>query len=334
MMIRAMGYGLWAVGALPIRTALMCAALLCTATAGAQQQQSSSLARDDIAVLARVHVAIVTARDSANARLAKSGNKTAKAQAQLQDTLLAEVQEILHHNGLTDAEYRRHTYIVSSDSAIRRVFDSVVVTLTHAPLPGQLARGPQMPVPPGPAGVHIGHVVNGFGDTPGLQGLLPVALGEARIAAQHAALAIRQPTNLDYMKTHAGHVLHALDPKLIPAGPGLGYGAKRAATAIAAHIELAAGAEGAQPNVVSHARHIAMSARNTVTRADQLVALAQRVQSATSAADAAALVNQIVSLAEQLVAGADANSDGRITWEQGEGGLQQLEEHVKLMLAS
>jgi hypothetical protein len=305
---------------------------LAWAGAAAAQQQAGApgLARDEIAQLARVQIAITTAHDSINARLAKPGNKKDKVQAQLQDTLRAQVEEILHHGGLTDAEFRRRTYIVSTDTAARRVYDSVVVVVTGAPLPGQLARGPQVPVPAGPVGLHIGHVVNGFGDTPNLQGLLPTAMAEARIAAQHATLAGAQPTNLQYMKTHAGHVIHALDPKLIAAGPGLGYGLKRAATQIALHIELAASAEGASPNVITHSKHVAQSARNTVSRADQLLALAQKVQAATSAEEAAALVSQMVSVANQLIAGADANGDGRVTFE--EGGLQLVDEHVKLML--
>ena len=76
-----------------------------------------------------------------------------------------------------------------------------------------------------------------------------------------------------------------------------------------------------------------MSARNTVDRSDQLLALAQKVQAATTAAEAAAIVSQMASLADQLIAGFDANADGRITWEHGEGGLQQCDEHLKLMLA-
>ena len=40
----------------------------------------------------------------------------------------------------------------------------------------------------------------------------------------------------------------------------------------------------------------------------------------------------MLSLADLLMAGADANSDGRITWEQGEGGLQLADEHVTLRL--
>jgi hypothetical protein len=81
-----------------------------------------------------------------------------------------------------------------------------------------------------------------------------------------------------------------------------------------------------------HANHIATCSKNAVQRADQLIALAKQVQAATDAAAAAALINQMIPLAQQLMAGADANGDGRITWE--EGGLQQADEHVSLMLSA
>ena len=32
------------------------------------------------------------------------------------------------------------------------------------------------------------------------------------------------------------------------------------------------------------------------------------------------------------MAGTDANSDGRITWEMGEGGLQHADDHIRMML--
>lgn len=300
---------------------------------GAQQQQGS-LRVEDIATYARAHTAIVAARDSTNTRLARPANKSMKAQRQLQDSLRAQIAAILHHNGLSDADYQKRTFIVSSDTVARRIYDSVVVALTGAPLPGQVMRGTQFPLPPGQAGVHIGHVLNGFSDTPGLQGLLPLAMAEARVANQHATLATRQPENLQYMKTHSEHVMHALDPSTVPAlmAPGQGYGAKRAIAAIAQHIELAAQEKDATPNVVNHARHVGMSARNTVVRVDQILVIAGQVRAATSAADAAKLVSQMASLAEQLVAGFDANGDGRVTFEEGEGGLQHVDDHVKFML--
>lgn len=303
-------------------------------TAAGAQQQQGALRVEDIASYARAHTAIVAARDSTNARLARPANKSMKAQRELQDSLRAQIAAILHHNGLSDVDYQRRTFIVSSDTVARHVYDSVVVALTGAPLPGQVVRGTQFPLPPGQAGVHIGHVLNGFHDTPGLQGLLPVVMAEARVAAQHATLATRQPENLQYMKTHSEHVMHALDPSTVPAlmAPGQGYGAKKAIAAIAQHVELAAKETDATPGVVTHARHVGMSARNTIVRVDQLLALAAQVRAATSAAEAAKLVSQMASLGDQLVAGFDANGDGRVTFEEGEGGLQHVDDHLKLMV--
>jgi len=315
--------------------------------AAAPQQAATAMPRDEITAFAKVHLAVSLARDSIQLQLAQPGNKKPEAQKQLQEKLQAQVADILHHAGMTEKEFDRKTYLVSTDAEARKTFDTVIAQLTGQPTPGQVmatapagrggapgaAAGP-VSVPAGPAGVHIGHVVNAFGDTPNGQGLLPTAMAEARVAIQHAGLAARNTTSLDAMKLHAGHVINALDPSVVATGPGLGYGVKKAATGVATHIELAAKAQGASPNVVSHSVHIATSARNTVQRADQIVALAKQIQAATSATDAAALVSQMVSQCDQLMTGADANGDGRITWEAGEGGLQQVQQHVNLMLAA
>ncbi len=326
---------------IPRRTTIAAAFAAVFATAAglpaAATAQQPALGREAITTLAKVQVAISARQDSINPQLAHPRNKKDENQTQLKATLQAEIAAILASHGLTSAEYARQTFVVSTDSAARHVFDSTVVALTGAPLPGMApAAAPAAgaaAMPAGPVGTHLGHVVNAFGDTPNRVGLLPAAMADARVAIQHAQLASRQPTNLDYMKTHAAHVIHAIDPSVEATGPGSGYGVKKAALGVATHIELAAAAEGASGAHVLHAGHVAVSARNTVTRADQIVALAQRVRSAGSAADAASLISQIVSLTQQLVAGADVNGDGRITWEMNEGGLQHCDEHVKLMLA-
>lgn len=313
--------------------------IVVAARVGAQQSHAGhtapvpALSREEIAMFARAEVAIVAARDSVNVQRAKHANKTAQMQEQLNNLFRTQVDDILKHVGLTEAEYQRRTFLVSSDTTSRRIFDSVVVAVTGAPLPGYAARAAVVAVPAGPAGVHIGHVVNSFNETPTLQGLLPAAIAEARIAIQHAGLAGRQPGNLEYMKTHAGHVIHALNPMVITMGPGLGYGVTKGAAGVATHIDLAAAAPGASPAVVMHSKHIATAARNVVDRAGAAVAIAQKILAATTAADAAALVSQLTAAVEQLISGTDLNGDGRITWEQGEGGLQQAEEHLKLMLA-
>jgi hypothetical protein len=300
---------------------------------GSAGAPSISLTRNEISTLARAQVAINAAHDSSNAQLAKPANKKFDVQIQLKDKFRADVAQILHHAGLTDEVYRKHTYLVSLDTGSRRIYDSVVVVLTGARLPGVMAGVVKLPVPAGAVGTHLGHVVNGFAEAPALMGLLPATMAEARIAIGHATLASRQPTNLEYMKTHAGHVIHALDPTIITMGPGLGMGVKKAAAGVIAHMDLAKQADaGATPGITVHSTHIVTCANNTTARADQLLTLAKKVMSSTTAADAIALVNQMMSLADQLIEGADANSDGRITWEANEGGLRHADEHVKLML--
>ena len=51
-------------------------------------------------------------------------------------------------------------------------------------------------------------------------------------------------------------------------------------------------------------------------------------------AAAATLVEQLNTLARQLTAGVHANGDGRVTWNDAEGGLQLLEQHLGFMLQS
>jgi hypothetical protein len=290
--------------------------------------------REDVIAFAKVSLSVAQVRDSLQKELTRARNKTPQAQAQLREQLATGIEEVLHHAGISDAEYSRKTYLVSTDSASRAIFDSTIAKLTGAPLPGQLgAVVPAVTVPAGPVGVHLGHILNGFSDTPKGLGLLRTAMEEARTAVVHAGLAARDPENLAAMKTHAGHVINAVDPTIVSAGPGLGYGVKRAALGVATHVDLAAKTPGASPNVVTHAGHVAASARNTVQRVDAIVALAQKIQAATAAAEAAALVTQLVSLTNELVVGKDADADGKVTWKDGEGGLQQCEEHVMLLLA-
>lgn len=181
------------------------------------------------------------------------------------------------------------------------------------------------------AHAHIGHVLSGFGATPDGDGLLPTALGEAEVAARHARLAAGDPSNLQGMQIHARHVLHAVDPSRIESGPGAGFGVKRAAEAIARHIELAAGSDGASQAVRTHATHVAAAARTVAMRADEVVEVVGQVQDAYDYTEAAGHVERLQTLVRQLTEGADANGDGQITWQEGEGGLQHVERHMQLM---
>jgi hypothetical protein len=304
------------------------------ATTQAAKHDGAHMSRDEVVAFAKLSISVALVRDSIQKQLAQPRNKTPQMQKQLREELATGVEEALKLAGVSEEEYRHKTYLVSTDSASRAVFDETIAKLTGAPLPGRVnAAAPTVEVPAGPLGTHIAHVMNSFTDTPTNLGLLPTAMEEARTASVHAGLAARDPENLAAMKVHAGHVINAVDPTVAAAGPGLGYGVKRAALGLATHIDLAARTPGASQSAIMHASHVATSARNTVQRADAVVALAQKIQASTSAAEAAALVNQLVSLANELGLGKDADADGKVTWKEGEGGLQQCDEHVRLLLA-
>ena len=48
-------------------------------------------------------------------------------------------------------------------------------------------------------------------------------------------------------------------------------------------------------------------------------------------ASAATAAERLNTLAAQLISGHDANQDGRIGWQENEGGLQQAEQHANIM---
>lgn len=312
-----------------------------TGTTGAPSSQAApakpSLA--DVKLLAEMHVTLSAVHDSADAKAAQAKNKTLEAQVELAKHKREAVAKLITEKGMTIEQYQRLRFVVSSDADVRAQFDSIVGKLTGAPVPGRVVAAaapgfvPAAQLPAGLVGTHIGHVTTSYVDTPEKAGLLVTAFAEAAVASQHATLATRTPNDLAAMKLHAGHVLHALDPALQKTGPGKGFGLRKAAGGVAQHIELAAKEPGASGNVKIHATHIATAARGTLSRVDQAVALIKQIQEATEAKAAASLIAQLASLCSQLASGADSNADGRVDWGNGEGGLQQAQEHVQLLIA-
>lgn len=321
---------------------------------------ATTLSAAELRELATAHVALLKLQDSLNAEMAHPRNKTGEGQERQQMALRASVAALIERSGLSADEFQRRRFAVSTNDTLRAAFEEAIATITGAPATGQrtmatlsgtpsapaaaqAATSPSVPaatataditLPAGAVGTHVGHILVRFPSTPEKVGLLTIAQTEAKIAAQHAALAARTPSNLQSMQTHAGHVIHALDPTVVTSGPGKGYGLKKAAAGVASHVELAAGSEGASAGVKTHAQHVATASRSTIERADQIIALAERIRSAKDATEAAALVGQMASLCEQLESGADLDADGRVNWGGGEGGLQQVNAHMQLLLKS
>jgi uncharacterized protein YpuA (DUF1002 family) len=127
-------------------------------------------------------------------------------------------------------------------------------------------------------------------------------------------------------------VLNALDPTLEAKGPGSGYGVKKAAAGAMQHVGFAAKAEGASKGVLTHTEHVTAALTDVTQWTDEAIATAQKIRSATSAAEAKPLVDQLISQLNNIVNGVDANKDGNIGWQAGEGGLAQAETHMNLMM--
>ncbi|HTR77230.1 MAG TPA: hypothetical protein VMH39_03945 [Gemmatimonadaceae bacterium] len=300
-------------------------------------QKALPVSLDDLLKLAKVDFAISGIRDSIQGALAKPSNKKDEPQQELRTKMVTEVAGAITQLGLTQPTYDHLTFEVSTDTSVRRVYDSIYVAVSGKPLDSQMqaanvakaaaaaaaaaraATGP-VKVPDDAVGMHVGHLLNSFTDTPRSMGLLPTAEAEATTAATHAGLAAAAPTDLDMMKMHADHVINALDPSLMATGPGLGYGVKKAALTAATHADLAAQAPGASAQVKMEAMKVAADARTVAKHADDGIDLARQIEAATTAPAAAALTTKLVAVTATLIPGT-----------AGDGGLQQAMDNTNAM---
>lgn len=183
------------------------------------------------------------------------------------------------------------------------------------------------------AGTHLNHIMSAWKEAPEGQGLLALAVAETQIAARHATLAVRSSDNLEAMKTHARHVLHALDPTRVEeGGPGLGYGIVRVSEDIADHIQLAVEAEGYGGNIANHAPAVVQSADNAARWGREMIEVVEEIRAAETAPEAEPLAVQLRDLSTRVVSGADLNDDDEIRWQDGEGGIMHVQQHMSLLM--
>jgi hypothetical protein len=156
--------------------------------------------------------------------------------------------------------------------------------------------------------------------TPEGRGLLPTALAEARVAVVEARRAA-EAADLATQQAHARGVIHAIDPGRVGAGPGLGYGLRRAVAEIAAQLAPAAGADA--PDVATLLPRALAAAAQVQTWSDALIAAAERILAARQAPGTAER-EALARLAAQLTTGVDADGDGQVTFAPGEAGLRHL----------
>ena len=152
---------------------------------------------------------------------------------------------------------------------------------------------------------HIDHALKAFKATPEGVGLLQAAIKEAQIAQRHAEFAAKDLSNIDSMKRHLGHVLHALDTSAMSEGPGLGYGAQKATKGAIQHLGLAAKTDGASESLQAHAGHAIGFAESTLERIELIKGQIEKVNSSNSADEAAEHVKKVHALSVQLTDGTE-----------------------------
>jgi hypothetical protein len=143
------------------------------------------------------------------------------------------------------------------------------------------------------AHVHIGHSTDGWIDTPGKVGLVAVAEREAEIAADHARQAFQAGRNSAELKRQAGFVLHAMDPTIEAAGPGMGYGFIRAIDGAIDHVRFAADSSDASKNLKDSILGLESAASRIRQSAKVSGAISQEIRRSNKPED-------LVSLAEEL----------------------------------
>jgi hypothetical protein len=203
----------------------------------------------------------------------------------------------------------------------------IVAAIVNSGLPGTAFAQATTPA----AHVHLRHVAVQFRGTPDGAGLLPTAIAEAEIALQHATLAARDPGDLDGIRRHAGHVLHALAPDRAERGPGLGYGVTLAAERTAHYVELAMAADGGGEALSTHGPHVVTATRHALLTTERAVELAAALLEEEDVGAASARLEELVASCHAIVNGVDANGDGRVGWQEGEGGLAQAAQHLELL---
>ena len=179
--------------------------------------------------------------------------------------------------------------------------------------------------------MHLGFLGVAFSETPGGMSLIATGMAEAEIAAERVRLAGQQSTSLAGMIGNMSHVLHAIDPAEVGNGLGMGYGVKRAAQGVLVQIETAMLVEGVSEPVLFHGSYIAAAASATLSRADDAIAMARRIQRTTTRQEALPLVGRLAELVRAMTYGADSDRDGRIGYPSTEAGLAQAMYHLNLI---
>jgi plastocyanin len=203
---------------------------------------------------------------------------------------------------------------------------------------------------PGPALLHIRHLLVSFPATPGKIGLEVGLRDQTTILRRHTEFMVDalKANDLATVKLHAEHLVNLIEGSKGPdygdlnkdgqvTNPGDGYGLLKNGDQLGylggskEHANLAAQAEGATPAIKLHAGHVGITVDNATgwvnTVRDRSLALL-KVGDIKSAEP---LVQEISVLSNQILNGVDVNGDGIILPIPGSGGVLTSYQHAQLM---
>jgi hypothetical protein len=171
-------------------------------------------------------------------------------------------------------------------------------------------------------------------EAPAHQGFLYVAMYDAAVAGQNANLA-RAAASLEEAKTHVGEVLYAIDPELAPPWlakatgvvelwGGTGSGLRRAVGRMIEEIRAALEEDTASAALRMYGPRAIRCAENTLERADQVTALAQRALAAGLDADLDPILRELEDVAIALNNGVPSPDDEGCGLQQAYFYLSQL----------
>jgi hypothetical protein len=170
---------------------------------------------------------------------------------------------------------------------------------------------------------HVGHCLTTWRDTPGRQGLLPVARAELDTARREADAALGDDLSRAQKIAHIRNISHALNPDAERLGPGSGYGAIRALEGAIEHLEYAATSDDASVNLVTTIAQLTGMGGRIVERLRDAAARAKSADTRQAAElDRTAL--ELRAALKTIALGSDANEPV---------GLEQFQAQLDAMLA-
>lgn len=197
---------------------------------------------------------------------------------------------------------------------------------------------------PGPAMVHIRHLLARFEEAPNQTPLATGLLSQAALAADHANLAKLALNANDFagVKLHLEHVVNIIEgEKGANFGdlngdekrdnPGDGFGLLNYAKLTSDHAQFAADAAPRDETISLHAGHVKTSTQNVTTWATQARDLALQAAKAPNIGATRAPIDQIADLLAGSLEGRDSNKDGKVDPIPGEGAARTAYNHSQLM---